>query len=113
MLPVGYSKVTIDAVTKTRYHAVELDHLEDEDRKTPGENLGCQVLWRKCYISFGSNSESNNDMDDEDSEDSHQYREPSISSPLRPKTRKTGPSTRTTTQPSQNLQENTSTEEPL
>ena len=82
MLPIGYSKVTIDVVTKTRYHTVELDHLEDEDRKTLWENLGCQVLWHKRYISFGSNSESDNDMDDEDSEDSHQYREPSISSPL-------------------------------
>ena len=40
-LLVGYSKMTIDALTKTRYHAVELDHLEDEDRKTLGENLGC------------------------------------------------------------------------
>ena len=44
MLPIGYSKVTIDATTKTRYRAVELDHLEDEVRKTLGENLGCQVL---------------------------------------------------------------------
>jgi hypothetical protein len=25
--------VTIDAVAKSRYHAVELDHPEDEDRK--------------------------------------------------------------------------------
>ena len=79
MLPVGYSKVTIDAVTKTRYRAVELDHPKDDDRKTLGENLGCQVFWRKRYISFGSDSESDDDMDDEDS---HQYREPSISSPL-------------------------------
>ena len=75
--------------------------------------MGCQVFWRKRYISFGSDSESDDDMDGEDSEDSHQYREPSISSPLRPKTRKTSPSTRTTTQPSQNLQENTMTEEEL
>ena len=82
MLPVGYSKVTIDAVTKTRYRVVELDHPEDEDRKTLGENLGCQVFWRKRYISFGLDSESDDDMDDQDLEDSHQYREPSISSPL-------------------------------
>ena len=74
MLPIGYSKVSIDAITKTRHCVVELDHLEDEDRKTLGENLGCQVFWHKRYISFGS--------DDEDLEDSHQYREPSISSPL-------------------------------
>jgi hypothetical protein len=113
MLIVGYSKVTTDAVTKTRYRAVELDYPEDEDRKILGENLGCQVFWCKRYISFGSDSKSDDDMDDEDSEDSHQYREPSISSPLQPKTHKTGPSTRTTTQPSQNLQENTSIEEPL
>ena len=72
MLPVRYSKVTIDAVTKTSYHVIELDHLEDEDRKTPRENLGCQVFWCKRYISFGSDFESNNHMDDEDSEDSHQ-----------------------------------------
>ena len=82
MLPVGYSKVTIDAVTMTKYRAVELDHPEDEDRKTLGENLGYQVFWRKRYISFGSDSKSDDDMDDEDLEDSHQYREPSISSPL-------------------------------
>ena len=82
MLPVGYSKVTIDVVTKTRYCVVELDHPEDEDRMTLGENLGCQGFWRKRYISFGSDSESNDDMDDEDSEDPHQYREPSISSLL-------------------------------
>ena len=44
MLPIGYSKVSIDAITKTRHCVVELDHLEDEDRKTLGENLGCQVL---------------------------------------------------------------------
>ena len=114
MLPVGwYSKVTIDVVTKTRYRAVELDHLEDEVRKTLGENLGCQVFWRKSYISFGSDSEYDDDMDDKYLEDSHQYREPSISSPVRPKTHKTGPSSRTTTQPSQNLQENTMTEEEL
>ena len=100
MLPVGYSKVTIDVVTKTRYRAVELDHPEDEDRKTLGENLGYQVFWHKHYISFGSKFESDDDMDDKDLEDSHQNREPSISSPLQPKTRKTGPSTRTTTQPS-------------
>ena len=100
MLPIRYSKVTIDAVTKTRYHAVELDHPEDEDRKTPRGNLGCQVFWRKRYISFGSDSESDDDMDDEGFEDSHQYRELSISTLLRPKTLKTGPSTRTTTQPS-------------
>ena len=92
--------MTIDAVAKSRYHAVELDHLEDEDRKTLGENLGCQVFWRKRYISFGSDSESDDDEDDEDMEDSHQNREPSISSPVRPKTHKTGPSSRTTTQPS-------------
>jgi len=90
MLPIGYSKVTIDAVTKTRYHAVELDHPKDDDRKTLGENLGCQAFWCKHYISFGLDSESDDDMDDEDS---HQNREPSISSPLRPKTHKTGPST--------------------
>jgi hypothetical protein len=30
MLPVGYSKVTPDAVTKNRYRAVELDYPEDE-----------------------------------------------------------------------------------
>ena len=82
MLPVRYSKVTIDAVTKARYHAVELDNPEDEDRKTLGENLGCQVFWHKRYISFGSDYESGDDMDDEGSEDSHQYREPSISSLL-------------------------------
>ena len=70
-------------------------------------------FWRKRYISFGSDFESNDDMDDEDLENLHQYREPSISSPLRPKTRKTSPSTRTTTQPSQNLQENTMTGEEL
>jgi hypothetical protein len=113
MLPVGYSKVTIDALIKTRYRAIELDHPEDEDRKTLGQNLSCQVFWHKRYISFGSDSKSNDDMDDEDSQDSQQYREPSISSPLRPKTCKTGPSTRTTAQPSQNLQENRSTEKPL
>ena len=79
MLPIGYSKVSIDAITKTRHCVVELDHLEDEDRKTLGENLGCQVFWRKRYISFGSDSESDDDMDDEDS---HQYKEPSISSPI-------------------------------
>ena len=82
MLPVGYSKVTIDAVTKTRYCTVELDHLEDEDRKTLGENLGCHVFWRKRYISFGSDSKSDDVMDDEYSEDSHQYKEPSFSSSL-------------------------------
>ena len=43
-LPIGYSKVTIDAVAKSRYCVVELDHPEDEDRKTLGENLGCQVF---------------------------------------------------------------------
>ena len=74
--------MTIDAVTKTRYRAVELDHPKDEDRKTLGENLGCQVFWCKRYISFGSDSEFNDDMDDKDSEDSHQYKEPSISSLL-------------------------------
>ena len=100
MLPVRYSKVTIDAVTKTKYRAVELDQLEDEDRKKPGENLGCQVFWHNHYISFGSDSKFDDDMDDEDFEDSHQYRELSISTLLRPKTLKTGPSTRTTTQPS-------------
>ena len=113
MLPVGYSKVTIDAVTKTRYHAVELDHLEDEDRKTLGENLDCQVFWCKRYISFGLQSESDDDEDDKDLEDSHQNREPSISSPLRSKTWKIGPSTRSTTQPSQNLQEISKIEEEL
>jgi len=82
MLPVGYSKVTIDAVTKTRYRAIELDHPKDEDRKALGENLSCQVFWHKRYISFGLDSESDDDMDDQDLEDSHQYREPSISSPL-------------------------------
>jgi hypothetical protein len=82
MLPVGYSNVTIDVVTKTKYRAVELDHPEDEDRMTLGENLGCQVFWRKKYISFGSNFKSDDDMADKDSKDSHQYREPSISSPL-------------------------------
>ena len=113
MLPIRYSKVTIDAVTKTMCHAVELDHPEDEDRKTPRGNLGCQVFWRKRYISFGSDSESDDDMDDEGFEDSHQYRELSISTLLRPKTLKTGPSTRTTTQPSQNLQEISKIEEEL
>jgi uracil-DNA glycosylase len=44
LLSVGYSKVTIDAVTKTRYCAIELDHPENEDRKTLGENLSCQVF---------------------------------------------------------------------
>jgi hypothetical protein len=81
-LPIGYSMVTIDVVAKSRYHAVELDHPEDEDRKILGENLGCQVFWRKRYISFGLDSESNDDEDGEGLEDSHKNREPSISSPL-------------------------------
>ena len=78
-LPIGYSKVAIDAVAKGKYISVEFDHLDDEDRKILGQNLGCQVFWRKRYISFGSDSESDDDMDDEDS---HQYKEPSISSPI-------------------------------
>jgi hypothetical protein len=112
-LPMRYSMVTIDAVAKSRYHAVELDHPKDEDRKTLGENLGCQVFWCKRYISFGLDSESNDDEDDEDLEDSHKNREPSISSLLRTKTFKISPSTRSTTQPSQNVQENTMIEEEL
>jgi hypothetical protein len=108
-----YSMVTIDAVAKSRYHAVELDHPKDEDRKTLGENLGCQVFWCKRYISFGLDSESNDDEDDEDLEDSHKNREPSISSPLRTKTFKISPSIRSTTQPSQNVQVNTTIEEEL
>lgn len=35
-LPVGYCKVAIDAIAKSRYHGIELDHPEDEDRKTLG-----------------------------------------------------------------------------
>ncbi|CAD6255586.1 unnamed protein product [Miscanthus lutarioriparius] len=42
---ISPDRVTIDAVTKTRYRAVELDHPEDEDMKTLGENLGCQVFF--------------------------------------------------------------------
>jgi hypothetical protein len=112
-LPVGYSKVTIEAVAKSKYSVVELDHQEDEDRKKLRENLGCQVFWCKRYITIGLDSESNNDEEDEDSEDSHQNREPSILSLLRTKTCKVDPSTRSTTQPSQNFQENIVIEEEL
>jgi hypothetical protein len=70
--------------------------------------LGRQVLWRKRYVSFGSDSESDGDDDDEDSEDSRQIRErPSTSSPPPTKTRRNG-----TTQPSEDFQENTTTELP-
>ena len=64
-LPVAYAKVSIDELAKGRYRAVELDLPEDEDRKTLGQNLGSFVAWRKCYISFGSDSECDDNEDDE------------------------------------------------
>ena len=78
-----------------------------------GRTWVAKFFWCKRYISFGLESESDDDEDDKDLEDSHQNREPSISSPLRSKTWKIGPSTRSTTQPSQNLQEISKIEEEL
>lgn len=33
----------------------------EEDRKTLGKNLGCFVVWHKCYASFVLNRESDED----------------------------------------------------
>jgi hypothetical protein len=61
-LPLGCTKVTIDTVVKRRYHhTVELDIPGQDGKKLLRENMGFIVAWRKRYISFDPESDSDDD----------------------------------------------------
>ena len=56
-LPEGYTKVTVDSLSKRKHKNVELD-IPVDDSKLLGDNIGDFVAWRKYYIIFESESKS-------------------------------------------------------
>ncbi|CAN6336211.1 unnamed protein product [Urochloa humidicola] len=62
-LPVGFARVTLDALVKKSFGVVELEIPGQDDKVKLRDNLGCFVAWRKRYISF---ADTDSDSDDDE-----------------------------------------------